>query len=52
MRLPRFARNDRKPELIRGSLGDYELQASPKGDTVAVKEIDMLGKEVILTETV
>lgn len=39
----------RKQDLVEGQ---YELPAPPKGSTVAVKVIDMLGEEVIVTKAV
>ncbi|MEN8207222.1 MAG: site-specific DNA-methyltransferase [Pseudomonadota bacterium] len=39
----------RKQDLVEGS---YELPGPPQGSTVAVKVIDMLGEEVIVTQTV
>ena len=39
----------RKQDLVEGR---YELPAPPKGATVAVKVIDMLGEEAIVTTTV
>ena len=39
----------KKTDLV---LGSYELEAPPDGATVAVKVIDMLGEEAIITESV
>jgi len=39
----------RKQDLVEGR---YELPAPPEGATVAVKVIDMLGEEAIVTTTV
>ncbi len=40
---------ERKQDLVQGS---YELPAPPAGSTVAVKIIDMLGEELLLTRKV
>ena len=37
----------RKQDLV---IGEYEFDATPGKSTVAIKIIDMLGEEVILTE--
>lgn len=39
----------RKQDLVNGR---YELPAPPAGSTVAVKVIDMLGEELVVTLTV
>jgi len=49
-RIANFALSDipaRKQDLVEGR---YELTAPPKGSTVAVKIIDMLGEKVIVTK--